>query len=369
MKRRSALWALGGAGLALWGWLTWGVGWGMQTPPPAQPVLRAPVAPSASVPSPLLADLIALTSPPATVSTGDLRRLTERLRAGNAREVAADLIRFLERGQDAVTGQRFRVGPEGTLQGWSTLRVWALDQLGVLAPAEAAGYAEQVFARSGSADEWALALRHVWRGHRDPYATTRARVLELLQKPGWSKRPSDGFLEALDFTAATLAWEAIPILEGWLGGGAAPELRKGAWVALDRLVQEGPDEVLTALAGRADWLGTQSNLRAGLLARADVRRPAQRTAVEDYLLRPTLSSAEAARFFDLFPNVSGALSWSLATVPRPITAAEAADRDRASNRLLQAWQARPEFARWTEDVNRASRRLGAHIAAADRAGL
>jgi hypothetical protein len=299
-----------------------------------------------------------------------LQEIAQRLRLLPPDVAVAVLISMLEEGLDAKTGLAFKVGPGGNLTTAPTLRVWMLDLLGQIDPAEGARYARRIYERQDSADEWALALRNDWRtsAPAGQIAEVRQRAIGLINDSRWAQAPSDGFLEAFDLTVATMAWEAVPRLEELLAPSQRGELRHASWVALDRLALETPADFLPMLAQREDWLNTQPLVRAGLFARADLAADPQRVAVEAYLARPGLSAEEGAKFFALAPNVNATVSHNLATTARVPTLYDAARLDRAALQALQSWQARPEFRRWNGEMASAEARLRESIAAAARGG-
>ena len=96
------------------------------------------------------------------------RKLLAELRgtlSGMPTREAVGLIRqFLDSKADVSTRLGFRIGPHGQLEDAPTLRVFLLDELARLDPAEAAGYAKVILASKDSPDEWAVALRNLARG-------------------------------------------------------------------------------------------------------------------------------------------------------------------------------------------------------------
>jgi hypothetical protein len=306
------------------------------------------------------------TSGPETIA--DLRITMDSLPKS---EAVAWILRMLDSGRDAVTGQPFRIGTGGSLTGAPTLRVWLLDRLGQLDPTTAAKYSQRIYERHSSADEWALALRNDWRQalQTGGIASVRNRVLELLDDPDWAASPSLGFLEAFDVAVATMAWEAVPRFERWLTAGQPKPLQKGAWLALDRLATESPTDFAAQLTLNPAWLSTQPSIRAGLMARANIAIEPDRLAVEAYLRRNDLGEAEGGRFFELYPNVSGSVSQNLVTVPRLVSLTEAAHRDQRALQGVRAWRAQPEFARWRNHLNEAEARLVEACASAMRGGI
>ena len=285
-------------------------------------------------------------------------------------EAVAALLVLLDSGADAPTGLIFKVGLGGDLVGAPTLRVWMLDQLGRLDVAAAARYAARIYARHDSADEWAVALRNDWReaAPAGRIEAVRARALELLADMEWAKQPSIGFLEALDVTVATMAWEAVPRLEQWLDPAQPKALRLGAWVALDRLTMEVPQDFLPVLVQHREWLASQPLLRAGLMARADLGAARERQAAETYLQRDDITTPEGNRFFELLPNVSATVSHNLVTTARAPTPQQAARLDQAALAGVREWRAQRRFSRWNVDLTTAELRLAESVASAVRGG-
>ena len=285
-------------------------------------------------------------------------------------DAVAALIAFLDRGTNAQTGLMFQVESGGKLRSAPSLRVWALDQLGRLDVVSAADYSARIYSNHDSADEWAVALRNQWRqaapsGQIEP---VRRRVLELISDAGWASVPSVGFLEALDLSVATLAWEAVPSFERWLDSSQPTALRGGAWVALDRLTMEVPGDFLPLLVERKEWLRSQPLLRAGLVARADLSVARERMAVERYLQRDDVATSEGKRFLELLPNVSATVSHNLVTTARTPTPQQAARLDRAALAGVREWREQSKFERWAEEFVAAEIRLSESVASAVRGG-
>lgn len=286
-------------------------------------------------------------------------------------DAVAWILRMLDSGRDAGTGESFRIGSGGSLTGAPTLRVWLLDRLGQLDPTTAAKYSQRIYERFGSADEWAIAMRNDWRVavQTGGIASVRNRVLELLDNPGWATDPSIGFLEAFDVAVATLSWEAVPRFERWLTSGESKPLQKAAWLALDRLAIESPTDFTTQLILNPEWLATQPSIRAGLMARANIAIEPDRLGVEAYLRRGDLSDVEGRRFFELYPNVTGSVSQNLVTVARLVSLSEAAHRDQRALQGVRDWLERPEFSRWHSNLKQAEARLIEACASAARGGI
>lgn len=310
-------------------------------------------------------------TPTAEASAAMLAEMAAKLRAMPKAEAVALLLALLDGRGDAPTKLEFQIRQGGDLRSAPTVRVWALDMLGQLDAAAAAEYSKAIYARHDSADEWALALRNDWRqaAQTGQFDGVRARALELMAYEPWVKDPSMGFLEALDLTVATLAWEAVPRLGAWLDASQSEVLRRGAWMALERMSAEMPEDFLPALARRPEWLATQPLVRAGLVARADLGTERQRTAVELYLQRPDVSTEEGRSFFELIPNANAIVANTLATQARVPTLTRTAQMDATTLQTMQAWKGRAEFARWRTEIGAAEARLAENVASAKRGGF
>lgn len=299
-----------------------------------------------------------------------LAEVSNALHSAPRLEAVAALLTALARGTDAPTGLTFTVGPQGNLASAPTLRVWMLEQLSLLDANAAAKYAQEIYLRHGSADEWAIALRNDWRtavveGRTE---SVRARALELLADDQWAQNPGAGYLEAVDLIVATMAWEAVPRLEQWLASTQPKAIRHAARLALDRLAMEAPQSFLPLLAERSEWLVSQPLLRAGILARADLSDERQHAAVERYLERADVKSDEGRVFFELLPNVNSTNSFNLVTASRMVSAVEAARLDRAALTAVRAWKNRPALSRWQAQLAVAESRIAGFVLSAARGG-
>lgn len=342
----------------------------------AEKTISKQVAPVAAASSGLKDALMALPGRIAATTTAEasaalLAEMAAKLRAVPKADAVALLLALLEGRGDAATKLGFEIAMGGDLRTAPTVRVWALDQLGQLDAAAAAAYSKAIYARQDSADEWALALRNDWRhaAQTGQFDGVRSRALELMAYEPWAANPSMGFLEALDFSVATLAWEAVPRLGAWLDASQSEVLRRGAWMALERMSAEMPEDFIPALARRPEWLAAQPLVRAGLVARADLGTERQRTAVEHYLQRPDLSTEEARSFFELIPNANAIVANTLATQARVPTLTRTAQMDATTLQTMRAWQGREEFARWRTEIAAAEARLAENVASAKRGGF
>ena len=225
-------------------------------------------------------------------------QLKAALLAAEPRLAINAIVEFLGEGRDVATGGEFALGGGGALADAPTLRVMLLDVLGQIArrtrsPA-AARVSRTVLETRDSADEWALALRNVaWHEPAaKPYLASKVR--EMLAHGPWRARPSAGMLEAFDVAVYTRDASLVPELaEAQRSGGR--ELQYAAAVALDRLAEQGPLEVMTYLNTHPTELADRPLLRADYYAKADLSQIAQRAAVEIYLGRPDVALEEKSK--------------------------------------------------------------------------
>lgn len=76
---------------------------------------------------------------------------------------------------------------------------------------------------------------------------------------------------------------------------------------------------------------------SNMIARADVRDPAQWQAVETYLLDPKRTAEELRGFASVFPNANVAVSQNLLTQAPTIQGADLAARDQSTLEVASAW--------------------------------
>ena len=278
-------------------------------------------------------------------------------------EAVQQLVAFLDSGADAGTGLPFEVGRGGWLTTAPTVRVAALDWLGEFDPAAAAETARQVFAKSNSADEWALALRNYYRQNQPADAYFIARVGEAFSRESWLQNPSAGLAEALDFPVAIGGSEGFGLLTGLLQ--RSPAMRWAALAAVDAWVLEKRATAIPLLAGGG---ALDENSRAALLARADIRDEAQRQVIESYLTSDGVPPAAKAEFLRQFPNQNMIVGNHLVTVIHPMTLRESAQLDAAAlafvDGLIKAG-AHPEL---SKELAASRERLAGFVESARRGG-
>ncbi len=286
-------------------------------------------------------------------------------------ESARAIVGFLDSGRDAETGLPFAVGPLHFLESAPTLRVDLLDLLGALEVGMAADYADKVFAAKTSADEWAIALRHL-AGGPDPDSLPRleARFLELYRHPEWRAEPSAGFLHAMDVPVFLGATHLVPALAAEVvpdSGGSG--LSYAASLAIDRLAQNHPSGTLGALGASLETLDSAPTFRASIFARADVSNPSQRALVELYLAAPSITDGEVRDFLDHFPNGSIIDSHNLLTDLTIVDLQGRAAADLAALEVVRQWGANPRFAGVRESLDAAEARIASYVESARAGGI
>jgi hypothetical protein len=293
-----------------------------------------------------------------------LRRLSRQFDELPIGEVEDAILAELESGRDAETGLDFITGEDG-LTSAPTWRVYLLDLLGRINPRTAAEHARSaIFPATASADEWAVSMRNVWQSY-PPRARTRAQAEtgqllgQMLARPEWRAAPSPGLLEALDFVAHTTEpARHLADLARWLDERSAPPAEEAVQIAVERTMVWRGDEVLPVLAPAAGTAGEGGiAVRALAMARADLRRPAQRQAVADYLRRLPPASDEAAAFFGAFPLHSFSVAPGLSGLPRLPQAGDLRTADEAALVVLGGWSADPRLAAHTSRLTGLAQKL------------
>jgi hypothetical protein len=321
--------------------------------------LRRPPA-SASSPSPTQSAWQKLQGRPnAALTRASLAELRAALSALSNDAALADIRQFLDSKTDATTGLGFKLGRDGKLEEAPTLRTFLLDEMATRDPSAAAEYAKLILQSKDSADEWAVALRNVARG--DTTAESRAllqqKTEELLRYEPWQNQPSVGYLEAFDAAVYAGGTNLLPALSELVRRKDNPAVAHASFLALDRLVLNDPMATLGALRSAPDWMQGREETRANYFARADVRDPAQRQILEEYLSDPRITTAELNAFAGVFPNVNLMISRNLLTASPTPQAGSLADRDAEFLRIVQQWLADPRLARAQPSLSRTLLRL------------
>ncbi len=311
--------------------------------PPQPPPLSEPLPPATKPPLESAIDrLLALLERGAATAEDFAALKAELLGAAPAQSIAA-IRAFLRSGRNAVTRQDFAIGSGGALASAPTMRVFLLDLLGQVArrsrsPA-AAEVSREILAEKTSADEWALALRNLaWT---EPQARTYlgGKVREMLAFAPWRASPSAGMLEALDVVVFTRDASLIPDLdEARTAGG---ELAHATDIALDRLADAAPLDVLTWLNTHPRTLDDRPFLRADYFAKADLSQGAQRAQIEIYLTRPDIAAAEKTKLLKALTAPASFVSETLLSTPPP--ADDGAPRRAALGRAVTDWLSTDRF--------------------------
>jgi hypothetical protein len=218
------------------------------------------------------------------IGPGDLDAFRAALLAADPAQAVAAIKKFLATGQDALTGERFTIGPKGVLSGAPTLRILLLDLLGQISEAEAGKLARTLMQKKTTADEWAVALRNVAWDTPNDREYLSSKLHELIDYQPWRQQHSPGYYESFDVIVYTRDVTFIPQLTEFIRGEDEP-LKNTAASALDRLATMAPNEVMNYLNANPTELAERPFLRSDYYTKADFTQPGQRAAVEMYLDR------------------------------------------------------------------------------------
>jgi hypothetical protein len=260
--------------------------------------------------------------------------------ASRPKDEAVGVIgQFLASGQDAPTGQGFQLNADGSLREAPTLRTLLLDMLSKLDPVQAAAAAKGILQRKDSADEWAVALALYARANStdDALSFLRQKAEEMANYQPWQVNPSVGFLEAFDVFVYTGDTNFVPELAQLASNKENPAAAHAAFLALDRLAQNDPLDMLGTLNDDPTLLSGREGAAAGFFARADVRDPDQKALLADYLLSPARSSSELEAFAGLYPNENFMVSNNLLTRSATLSNAELLSRYQAAQQAVGQW--------------------------------
>jgi hypothetical protein len=205
--------------------------------------------------------------------------------------------------------------------------------------------AAQILARPTLPDEWAVCLRNYAWAHPGPdsEAFLLAKSRELLGNPAWALDPSAGYLEAFDTIVYAHGTSLLPELAALIRDRGQHAIAYAAFLTVDRLMIDQPTIILTQLVTQPELMAGREQSRAGLVARADVRDPAQRALLEQYLLDSARAPSELAAFAGLYPSASFMISNNLLTKVGPPPEDQLKARDRHALEAVEQWQNDPRF--------------------------
>jgi hypothetical protein len=155
----------------------------------------------------------------------------------------------------------------------------------------------------------------------------------MFGREAWFQSPSGGFVESMDFAVAIGGSDGWSILTGVLARGDG--LRRVALAALDAWTIQDRSTAITQLVQSGQTSSpVDSQTRAALLARADVRDTTQKDHIRDYLLSPRAGREEKAEFLRQFPNQNMILGHRLVTTTRPTSWKGGAELDAVALRFV-----------------------------------
>jgi hypothetical protein len=270
-----------------------------------------------------------------------MEELLRELMAADPAEAIRAITAFLKGGDDVATGLEFAVGSGGKLKSWPSLRVLLLDVLGRISPEAALPVSREVLGRKDSADEWALAMRNIAWGDRNSNAYLEGKVREMWYHNPWLAEPSGGFLEAFDVAVYVRGAGLVPRLEELMRSPRV-ELERAAIVALDRIADAAPLDVMSMLNSNPGLISERPLVRADYFSKADLRDSRQRQAVEVYLGRTDVAPEEKQKFVDGLAAPGQMVGDSL-LAPPPDPDRDLAARDRAMKDAVSGWMASGKY--------------------------
>jgi hypothetical protein len=272
-------------------------------------------------------------------------------------DVTAGIIgQLLRDGKDAETSIAFQTGPGGTLRGWPTLRVFLLDVLASTDPDLAGEIAREILASTGSAEEYAVALRPLMMGK--PWQASdeelQGYLAKMLATPEWQTRV--GLMEALDLTRVAAAPGTTETLAHWVDS-SPPAFAAGS-MALHETAAQSPALVVDLISADHSLFASQPELRASLMARAVASDSTQSGQVETYLKDPSIPATEKKEFLNLYPLRSATTGYRLyGNPPSPFEHSQVISDDRAALEAVTRWQADPALAGLLPDLRSLGGRL------------
>ena len=274
-----------------------------------------------------------------------LQRLKRLLESAPPSAAITAIRTFLSTGRDANSGQGYAIGVGGRLEKAPSLRTFLLDELGAIAKGSGDSQAMQAVAREilatpGSADEWSIALRNLAWADKSSGAFLNSKFAELVNQQQWTQNPTAGFLEAFDVPVYTHDAGSIAILAPLLQSQTdqPTSVSRAAAIALDRLAEQSPLEVMNYLNSNPGILSDSAMLRADYFSKADLGNDSQRTALETYFARADVSDSEKAKAVEGLVSPGSFVSDSLLSSQPPPD--DSANRQKLLAKAANDWAGR-----------------------------
>lgn len=303
----------------------------------------------------------------------EMRAAVEALRSAifslHPDEAVARLMEVIESGADMKTGLAFQPGPDRQLRGAASLRAIFLDWLHQLEPRTAAQLAVRELDSLGtglSPDVYVIHLRNFALGSELP-APARQSALEnyfmqLIEYRPWIDNPGSAIAEAMDVAVYLESPTVVPELSRFLQRDQAPLLRRAASLALERLVDRQPMQVLPLLLDPLQDDSVPPRSRASYMARLDPGLPGAADLLREYVRDPAREPSEIRFFLESFPNLNRSLSHNLLSDDFSNTDPENTARQLENAFVLvQDWQNDPQLEAFAPLLAEIQERLGQQL--------
>lgn len=208
----------------------------------------------------------------------------------------------------------FSVGEDGRLSNAPSLRIFALDLLGVVHKSEADSTCRELVKSSDDVSEIAICLRNIaWGDLSDARSILLDKANELVRQANPKAEHSPALLHLFDVFVYTKDISAIPFLASLQTKATNVAFSEAAHLALYKIAQRMPNEVARVILDNPEYLNDYPKARADLLALVDISDATGREAVESYLLSKEGAVDELDQFVNIYPNRNLFLSDSLLT--------------------------------------------------------
>ena len=232
----------------------------------------------------------------------------------NTAQLTQALTQYLDSHDNIDFRSIFSMGRNGRINQAGTLRLYAMDILGVINPKASVNNALSVLKKEQNLAEQAIAIRNlVWADYLQHQKIIRDRAYKILTDPKVQSSPSNEALNFLDVFVYLKDFEALPLLVSFQRRDADSSLRSGSHLALYKLAQKNPLAVMNFLKGDYSRMSEYPLARADLFAMADISDLEQYNIIESYLLNQSISKEERSHFIGVFPNRNGFVSFNLLT--------------------------------------------------------
>jgi len=257
-------------------------------------------------------------------------------------ETALALADFLDSGNDASTGEYFKVTVGGRLSGAPTTRIASLDWLGVADPQLAHQYSRGVLRNTNSSEEAAVALRNIGRGLTPGVSESFSRAArEFVRKGQWRTDPTRGYFEGFDALVYSGSYEDM--LAARDVALTNPRLRGFVVSIIDAVVSKDPEVRLRDILNNIDDWQKFTEFFPLWFSRAYPSGPETEELLASFLAKDNIERKHKLQLIRIYPQFAKMTAPRLLTNDRIVSVNEAENILVSASRLIDKLSREPRF--------------------------